>query len=109
MAMALPSTSHLVLIPSFNTGAKLEATVRAARAAWSPVWLVIDGSTDASADTARRLAAADPGLRVFIRPSNGGKGCAVLDGLTEAERLRFSHVLVMDADGQHPLDCIADF
>jgi len=33
----LPSTSHLVLIPSYNPGAKVYETVAQARARWSPV------------------------------------------------------------------------
>jgi len=31
------STTHLVLIPSYNTGATVYETVRAARAQWQPV------------------------------------------------------------------------
>ena len=42
------STTHLVLIPSYNTGARLLPTVREALACWQPVWVVIDGSTDGS-------------------------------------------------------------
>ncbi|HEY8907029.1 MAG TPA: glycosyltransferase family 2 protein, partial [Rhodoferax sp.] len=40
------STSHLVLIPSYNSGAKVYETVTQARAHWNPVWVVVDGSTD---------------------------------------------------------------
>ena len=44
-----PSQTHLVVIPSYNTGAKLLETVKAALACWQPVWVVMDGSTDSSA------------------------------------------------------------
>ena len=44
--MNSPSGTHLVLIPSYNTGPVLRPTVEAALAAWQPVWVVIDGSTD---------------------------------------------------------------
>ena len=37
------SKTHLVLIPSYNPGPKVLATVRAALAQWSPVWVVVDG------------------------------------------------------------------
>lgn len=103
------SATHLVLIPSYNTGPALLATVRAARRMWEPVWVVVDGSTDGSADAVRALAAGDAGLRVLDLPSNRGKGAAVLHGLTEAEALGFSHVLTMDADGQHPAQLIPEF
>ncbi len=43
----MPSTTHLVLIPSYNPGGpRLAATVAGALAHWSPVWVVDDGSTD---------------------------------------------------------------
>ena len=33
---------------------------------------------------------------------NRGKGAAVLHGIEAAQALGFTHVLTMDADGQHP-------
>ena len=68
------STTHLVLIPSYNTGAKVYETVRAARAAWTPVWVVVDGSNDGTAEGLRALAAADPGLRVDVLGSEPRQG-----------------------------------
>ncbi|MGP1681677.1 MAG: glycosyltransferase family 2 protein, partial [Giesbergeria sp.] len=41
----LPSATHLVLIPSYNSGPKVCETVTQARAHWNPVWVVVDGST----------------------------------------------------------------
>jgi len=103
------SATHLVLIPSYNPGLRLAETVRAARAHWDPVWVVVDGSTDGSVALLEELARGDPGLRVLIRPQNGGKGAAVLDGLTAASSEGYTHVLTMDSDGQHPAECIGDF
>lgn len=103
------SATHLVLIPSYDTGAKVYETVAAARAMWSPVWVVVDGSRDGTAEGLRRLAESDPGLKVWVLPENRGKGAAVLHGLEEAERQGFTHVLTMDSDGQHPADLIATF
>jgi glycosyltransferase involved in cell wall biosynthesis len=100
---------RLVLIPSFNTGAALLVTAREARRFWQPVWIVIDGSTDGSGEAIAELAARDPGLRVLRRARNGGKGAAVLEGLHAAEAEGFSHVLTMDADGQHPAALIPEF
>ncbi|HEY0945153.1 MAG TPA: glycosyltransferase family 2 protein [Opitutaceae bacterium] len=103
------SRTHLVLIPSYNTGPRLLSTVREALAQWRPVWVVVDGSTDGSHAPVLALAAAEPGLRVIVRPRNGGKGSAVLTGAAEAVNEGFTHALVMDADGQHPADRIRDF
>ena len=103
------SPTHLVLIPSYNTGPLLQRTVREARAAWAPVWVVIDGSTDDSDAALEAMTADDPQLRVLRLPRNGGKGAAVFAGLTEAARDGFSHVLTFDADGQHPATHIETF
>jgi len=107
--MPAPSTTHLVLIPSYNPGRKVLATVRAARAQWTPVWVVVDGSTDGSADWLTEEAARDPGLRVLVLPENQGKGSAVLHGITIAAQQGFTHALTMDSDGQHPETLIPDF
>ncbi|HEY0418375.1 MAG TPA: glycosyltransferase family 2 protein [Acetobacteraceae bacterium] len=93
----IPSATHLVLIPSYNTGPRLSETVAAAQRHWAPVWVVIDGSTDGSG-----AALADgPGFRVLRLTRNRGKGAAILHGLREAAAAGFTHVLTLDADGQH--------
>jgi len=107
--MTTPSHTHLLLIPSYNTGPKLLSTVRAARAQWEPVWVVIDGSTDASLQDLQAVAAQDPGLKILALPVNQGKGAAVLHGLRAAQAAGYTHVLTMDADGQHPDDLIPRF
>ncbi|MBF6987961.1 MULTISPECIES: glycosyltransferase family 2 protein [Cupriavidus] len=101
--------SHLVLIPSYNPGTRLHGTLQAARAAWAPVWVVVDGSTDGSERWLRAEAATDPALRVLTLPTNQGKGAAVLHGIEAAAAEGFTHVLVMDSDGQHPAHLIAEF
>ena len=105
----VPSSSHLVLIPSYNTGAKLLATVREACAVWRPVWVIVDGSTDGSAAALQALAHGDPHLRIFVLPVNQGKGAAVLHGLQQAGAAGYTHALTMDADGQHPAAMIRQF
>jgi glycosyltransferase involved in cell wall biosynthesis len=101
--------SHLLLIPSYNTGPKLLETVGDARRHWQPVWVVIDGSTDGSAEALQQQVAGDPHVKIIALPCNQGKGAAVLHGLHEAAAAGFTHVLTMDADGQHPAALIADF
>jgi glycosyltransferase involved in cell wall biosynthesis len=103
------STSHLVLIPSYNPGPQVLSTVRKARAQWTPVWVVVDGSTDGTGDALKAMATQDPGLRVIVLPDNRGKGAAVLEGLSMAAESGFSHALTMDSDGQHPAEAIPEF
>lgn len=107
--MSGASTTHLVLIPSYNTGSLVCEVVRGARARWTPVWVVVDGSTDGSAEQLNVMAQSDPGLRVIVMPRNAGKGAAMLTGMTAAATAGFTHALAMDADGQHPADRIGEF
>ncbi len=94
-----------MVIPSYNSGARLLDTALAALAEWPVVWVVLDGSTDGSeASLGRRH-----GLRLIRRAWNGGKGAAVLDALRLAAAAGFTHALVMDADGQHPAGHIRPF
>ena len=107
--MAERSATHLVLIPSYNPGPAVYATVQGARRFWDPVWVVVDGSTDGSAQGLEKLAQDDPGLRVVVLPKNAGKGNAVLQGISLAAAEGFTHALTMDSDGQHPAASIPEF
>lgn len=107
--MSTPSRTHLVLIPSYNTGGKVLQTVWDARRIWQPVWVVVDGSTDGTLEALRALARDDPGIRVLALPRNQGKGAAILHGLREAEAAGYTHAMTLDADGQHPTDKIGEF
>lgn len=97
--------THLVLIPSYNPGpTNLRNTVSGACRHWPTVWVVSDASTDTSD------AEAEPaGARLLRRTRNGGKGAALLTGLTAAHAAGFTHALTMDADDQHPPDHIPTF
>jgi glycosyltransferase involved in cell wall biosynthesis len=107
--MVARSATHLLLIPSYNPGARVFATVSAALREWNPVWVVVDGSTDGSAEGLEAMAAKDPALRVIVLARNLGKGAAVLHGLRAASVEGYTHALTMDSDGQHPADRIAPF
>jgi hypothetical protein len=100
-----PSSTHLVLIPSYNPGPKVYATVRAALNNGSRV-VVIDGSTDHSEHRLSEMAAAEPNSRLGA-PKNRGKGrqcCSVRRRALELYP-RADHGF----DGQHPAERIAPF
>ena len=108
MTLAQPER-RLVLIPSYNPGRVVYETVAAALRHWHPVWVVVDGSTDGTAERLQGMAASEPGLRVIVLARNMGKGAAVLHGLDLAAREGYTHALTMDSDGQHPADLIPAF
>jgi glycosyltransferase involved in cell wall biosynthesis len=107
--MAIASGTHLILIPSYNTGGRVLQTVWDARQIWQPVWVVVDGSTDGTLEALRALARDDPAIRVLALARNRGKGTAILHGLREAGAAGYTHVMTVDADGQHPTDRIREF
>jgi len=104
-----PSHSHLVLIPSYNTGSIVLETVAEALKYWAPVWVVVDGSDDGSGEKLEALAKKEANLRVFRLAKNRGKGSAILHGFDEAEANGYTHILTMDSDGQHPAEMIPEY
>lgn len=109
MSISEPSNSHLILIPTYNAGAKVLETVRVALDRWTPVWVVVDGSTDGTSEQLVQMASHDSRLKVIVLEKNQGKGAAVMEGLAQAEAAGFSHALTMDSDGQHPATLIPAF
>ena len=106
----LLSNSHLVLIPSYNTGKLLKKTVAEALQQWLPVWVVIDGSDDASELLLKPLQEQySDALVVIVLAENQGKGAAILEGIIRAREAGYTHVLTMDADYQHPASFIQKF
>ncbi len=93
-----------ILVPALNEAPRLPAGMERFAAAvadgavdvdQTEVVVVDDGSTDGTADTARRLLAHLPHHRVITLPANGGKGAAVRTGVALA---RTPLVAYMDAD-----------
>jgi glycosyltransferase involved in cell wall biosynthesis len=86
-----------VVIPAYNEEATLESIGR--RVLDSPftaeVLIVDDGSTDATAEIATKLADADQRVRLIRQGYNQGKGAALRTGFAEATA---AVVLVQDAD-----------
>ena len=103
------SKTHLVLIPSYNTGPIVMGVVQEALRMWQPVWVVIDGSDDGTAELLEKLAESEPDLTVLYHSVNQGKGSAIYTGLQEALKQNFTHILTMDADAQHPAASIRSF
>ena len=103
------SKTHLLLIPSYNTGPIVLKVVKEALEFWHPVWVVVDGSNDGSEKALLKLAGMEPHLTVIQHPVNMGKGSAVYTGIRAAIKRGFTHVLTMDADGQHSASFIEPF
>jgi len=92
------------LVPAYQAAAKLGGVLLRLQALDAPpvVLVVDDGSSDATAAIAR-----GHGARVLSFPENRGKGHALLAGFA-ALRDEFDAVVTLDADGQHPPECLPD-
>jgi glycosyltransferase involved in cell wall biosynthesis len=90
----------ICLVPAFQAEATVGRVVEELRRALGlPVLVVDDGSTDGTAEAARRA-----GGTVVSHGKNRGKGAALETGLAEARALGFATALAVDADGQHPVE-----
>ncbi|WP_317930852.1 glycosyltransferase family 2 protein [Halioxenophilus sp. WMMB6] len=95
-----------LLIPVYNHGSLIEATLSRLAPLALDCLLVDDGSNADTAATLDRLAAELPWVTLFRQQPNQGKGVAVLRGIREARALGYSHALQVDADGQHAVEDI---
>ena len=97
-----PDYRALVVIPVYDHEHAIGAMVEGVLATGLECLLVDDGSSAGCARVLDALAAAQaPRVSLLRLPVNQGKGAAVLAGFREAARRGYSHVLQIDADGQH--------
>jgi glycosyltransferase involved in cell wall biosynthesis len=87
-----------IIIPAFNEAENIDALVQHIRTLYPDAEIIVidDGSTDATAETARQAGAV-----VYKHPYNIGNGAAIKSGI----RVAGGDIIVfMDADGQHSPD-----
>jgi glycosyltransferase involved in cell wall biosynthesis len=92
------------LIPVYNHGSTAVFVVRKIAGYGLPIVLVDDGSDSDTKSYLAQITGAYPLAVLVTLPENRGKGGAVLAGIEKARELGLSHVLQIDADGQHDAD-----
>lgn len=97
----VPVDAVAAVIPCWNEAGTIGELVRRTQARVPGVWVVDDGSTDATGP----LAAA-AGARVLRLEPNRGKGAALRVGLAAARAQGAVWAVTLDGDGQHPPECI---
>ncbi len=96
------------IVPTYKHVDALEGTLHALRRFDLPVIVVDDGNEGTIAERIRSICLGIEGVELYVRHVNGGKGAAMLDGFRLAGRRGFSHVLQIDADGQHEIAKVPD-
>lgn len=89
-------TRVLIVIPVYNHAHTLYDVANRALRTGSEVLVIDDGSTDGSDESVRRLS-----VRLIRHDRNRGKGAAILTAAEEAKKLGMTHIITIDADGQH--------
>jgi glycosyltransferase involved in cell wall biosynthesis len=84
------------LIPAFNEAGTIATVVAGVFPHVAAVCVVDDGSTDGTAEAARRA-----GAEVIVNPGARGKGAAIRAGFARVLERDFTHVLMLDGDLQH--------
>ena len=93
-----------IVIPVFNHGATLREVASKARQNNETVIVVDDGSTDLASHMLQDLE-----VHLIQHRINRGKGAAILSGAKRARELHMTHIVTMDADGQHDADDFQNF
>jgi len=101
MSLASPNLP-CIIIPIYNHKDAISATVANLSVHGLPIFIVDDGSDQATQDVLAALQQQYADTLTLIRlPINAGKGAAVMAGLRAARKAGFTHGLQIDADGQH--------
>ena len=86
----------LIVIPLYNHAATVKKVAEETLAYYNDVLIVDDGSTDNGASEI-----TDPRVSIIRHDKNKGKGAAILTAAKWAGENNFTHMVTIDADGQH--------
>jgi uncharacterized protein (DUF2062 family) len=92
----LDSIKIIIVIPVYNHGSTLRGVVTRALKVTDQVMVVDDGSTDEGIDTLGGL-----NVHIVRHSQNLGKGAAIMAAAKAARSLGMTHMITIDADGQH--------
>lgn len=96
------------VVPTYDNPLTVHQVVQELRK-WSLDVILVDDGSGPEGQAACAALAAEGLVHLRRRPKNGGKGAAVKSGFAAAVELGYTHVLQVDADGQHDLARVPEF
>ncbi|MDP3804795.1 MAG: glycosyltransferase family 2 protein [Candidatus Omnitrophota bacterium] len=96
--------NYCALIPSYNEERTIGGIIKQLKAGSVVVYIVDDGSTDATYSIA-----VSEGAVVIRHEKNMGKGASLREGFKHILKKGYDAILVIDGDNQHEIDSIDDF
>ena len=102
-----------IFMPAYNAARHLENVIsRIPRELWEIiryVWIVDDGSRDATGQVVQRLCSANAKIRSARFGFNRGYGKAVREGLARCQQDKCDFAVCLHADGQYPPEAVLGF
>ena len=109
MVLTMSEINIAVVIPVYNHGCALDYVLDQLEPYHIPCLLVDDGSDEPCREVIEKAIETRDWVIGIRLPVNQGKGAAVSAGLLKLESQGVTHVVQIDADGQHNLDDIPTF
>ncbi len=100
---------YCFVIPHYNHDKAFAEFLPILKTAKLPYIVVDDGSTEDSFAALAALLDQDNDATVLEHAHNRGKGAAVFTGAYHARTLGFTHIIQIDADGQHDINDVKAF
>ena len=91
-----------IVIPYYRHEGAIAGTIERLKPSGLNCWIVDDGSGESSREVLQEIARSEARwVRLCSHALNRGKGEAVMTGFAQARAAGFTHVVQIDADGQH--------
>ena len=99
MTRKLSKADVCVLIPAYNEEKNIRRVIESTLSRGYSILVVDDGSTDGTPEVIRST-----GAPALLAPINMGKGASLKRGLKRIRESSYHAAILLDADGQHPIE-----
>ena len=95
-------------IPARNEECLIGPTLKAVPESIDRVYVVDDGSTDATRQQVEKFMAVDPRIELVVHEKNKGVGQAIISGYLRSSADNYDITVVVGGDNQMPFDQVED-